>query len=566
MMVSPESALSSLRLSRPRIAPTLALVFAGTATLTTLVTGILVLRSSLNIANQNTALRLKDASQLLVARLDADAIATLRDPSQMRSPAFEQAHAALTSALTEIRGVRFIYTLRKAKEPVKDPFSRYVFVVDGTPYSSKDFADTGVVMTTTSSTDALHRVWRTGRFESDKSFVTDEWGTWMSGYIPLRRRDGSFETVLGIDVSAEQVILERNRILRNLAQAYILSLLLTLPLAALVGGQISEPLRYLQQRLQAIAQLDFSAVQQQRIASGWIQEIHQILSSLATVQTALADFTTYVPTALVRKLVLNSDSLNLRGEIRPLAIMFTDIRNFTGLSEGLDPHQMLLLLNQYFGVIHQEATATGGVLDKYIGDSALLFWGAPESLDHPARACVESALNCRDRLDALNLQWQREGRQISFQTVFGIDFGSVVVGNMGPKERVNYTIVGDRVNLAQRLEYSNRAFGTRILASVDLVQALGADAADYLIVKVADAQLRGFSQPVAVFEVLDRRAGASEDLLMFSDVLNAAHDALRQGLSSDALALLQTLPRSQAERPYVQQLISTCSDLDPGAS
>jgi class 3 adenylate cyclase len=565
-MVQPVSPVSRLQLRRPRIAPTLAVVFAGTATLTTLVTGILVLRSSLGIANQNTTLRLKDASQLMAARLDADAIASLRDPSQMKLQAFEQAHAALSSALADIRGVRFIYTLRKAKEPVKDPFSRYVFVVDGTPYSSKDFTDIGVVMPTTPSTDALHRVWRTGRFEADKEFVTDQWGTWMSGYIPLRRRDGSFETVLGIDISAEQVIQERNRILRNLAQAYILSLLLTLPLAAFVGGQISEPLRYLQQRLQAIAQLDFSTGQQQRIASAWIKEIHQIIRSLATVQAALADFTTYVPTALVRKLVLNSDSLNLSGEIRPLAIMFTDIRNFTGLSEGLDPQQMLLLLNQYFAVIHQEATATGGVLDKYIGDSALLFWGAPELMDHPAQACVESALRCRDRLDALNLEWAREGREISFNTVFGIDFGSVVVGNMGPKERVNYTIVGDRVNLAQRLEYSNREFGTRILASADLIQALGAAAADYLIVKVADAELRGFSQPIAVFEVLDRRVGATQDQLVFVDVLQAAHEALQHGRPADALKVLQTLPGDLAHRPYVQRLIRSCTGPDLASS
>ena len=137
----------------------------------------------------------------------------------MQSPAYRRAHAALTSGLKQIRGARFIYTLRKAPEPVKDPFSRYVFVVDGTPLSDKDFTAIGVVMPTTTSTDALHRVWRSGRFEADRTFVRDAWGTWMSGYIPLIRRDGTFETVLGIDVSAEQVIQERDRILRTLAQA-----------------------------------------------------------------------------------------------------------------------------------------------------------------------------------------------------------------------------------------------------------------------------------------------------------------------------------------------------------
>jgi hypothetical protein len=152
----------------------------------------------------------------VACRLDADLIATLQHPSQMKTPAFRQVHTVLTSALQDIRGIRFIYTLRKAKQPIKDPFSRYVFAVDGTPYSSGQFTDIGVVMPTSNSTDALHRIWKTGRLEVDRDFVSDQWGTWMSAYIPLRRRDGSFGAVLGIDISAEQVILDRDRILSYL--------------------------------------------------------------------------------------------------------------------------------------------------------------------------------------------------------------------------------------------------------------------------------------------------------------------------------------------------------------
>ncbi|MFM7312983.1 MAG: hypothetical protein ACKO0M_07425, partial [Cyanobium sp.] len=169
---------------RLRIAPTLALVFCGTVTFATVVTGVFVMRSSLTEANLKTAQRLQDATQLLAARLDADELATLRQPAHRRSPAYERAHAALTTALRQIEGVRFIYTLRRNSGPVKDAYSRYVFVVDGTPYSSKDFTDIGVVMPPSDSTDALHRVWRTGRFEADRSFVSDQWGTWMSGYLP----------------------------------------------------------------------------------------------------------------------------------------------------------------------------------------------------------------------------------------------------------------------------------------------------------------------------------------------------------------------------------------------
>jgi signal transduction histidine kinase len=251
----PLQVLSKLQSRRQLLGPTLALVLVSTASVTTLITGGVLLHSSQNLAREHTALRLQDAARLVASRLNADAIAGLRDPSQMKTPAYKQSHAALTGALQDIDGIRYIYTLRKASEPIKDPFSRYLFVVDGTPYDDKDFTATGVVMPTSTSTDALHRVWSTGRFEVDRNFVTDQWGTWISGYIPLIRKDGSFETVLGIDISAEKILKERNRILGNISQSYLFSLVFTLPMVAVAGVLITKPLRDAQKRLQTISRM-----------------------------------------------------------------------------------------------------------------------------------------------------------------------------------------------------------------------------------------------------------------------------------------------------------------------
>lgn len=545
---------------RLRIAPTLAVVFCGTVTFATVVTGVFVMRSSLTEANLKTAQRLQDATRLLAARLDADELAAVRHPAQMKSPSYERAHAALTQALAQIEGVRFIYTLRRNPGPVKDSYSRYVFVVDGTPYSSKDFTDVGVVMPTSDSTDALHRVWRTGRFEADRSFVSDQWGTWMSGYLPLQRRDGSFESVLGIDISADQVIEERQRMLHRLLQAYALSLLFALPLAALLGNRLGAPLRVLNQRLHALAQLDFGHDAQPIPSTRLIYEIQQISQSLITLQAALADFSRYVPTSLVRQLVLNRQALHLEGESRPLAILFTDIRGFTTLSEHMDPSFTLQLLNQYFGVIHRVAVQTQGVLDKYMGDSALVFWGAPDHLDQPARAAVDAALDCQMQLEQLNADWLSQGIDVRFDTCFGLDYGPVVVGNMGPHERVNYTIVGDHVNQAQRLERVNRRFGTEILASGEFVAALGDAVDDYLIVAVDQATMRGFSTAVEVYEILARRSQSTDQQQSFAQLFNAAREAHRQGRSDEALTMLHQLPQGTQERPYVQSLMQACVD------
>ncbi len=198
---------------RWRVAPTLALIFTVTVTTATAINGAMVISQSMDIARQNTTKRLQEITRSLAAKIDADGLATLQDSSQSADPIYLRTHALLKQTRFQVEGVGFVYTLRKVKGTPADEFSRYSFVVDGTPYGSEDYEPIGAVMTTSSSTDSLHRVWETGQFEADRSFVTDEWGTWLSGYYPLFRRDGSFEVVLGVDIISDHVIDERQRIL-----------------------------------------------------------------------------------------------------------------------------------------------------------------------------------------------------------------------------------------------------------------------------------------------------------------------------------------------------------------
>jgi class 3 adenylate cyclase len=551
---------------RWRIAPTLALIFTGTVTVATLINGIVVTTSSLGVAQQATAMRLREATRALAAELDADDLATLRDPSKQSDPIYLRSHAQLAQALDHIEGVRFIYTLRKVSGKPKDAFSRYAFVVDGTPYGSKDFEKIGAVMTTSPSTDALHRIWQTGRFEVDRSFVTDQWGTWLSGYYPLFRRDGSFEAVLGIDISAQSVVDERERILHTLSQGYLLSLLVLLPAAAIFGRRISGPLRRINDRLLAISRLELNpAKPPPPLKCQWVHEIHEISNSLTRVESALVDFNRYVPASLVRKLVVKESAIPLNGEVRDLAIMFTDIIGFTGLTEKLSPEAILHALNEYFTIIHESAEHTHGILDKYMGDAALLFWGAPDAIEQPARAAVEAALLCYQGIEALNERWNQQGSSLRFSTCFGLDYGSVVVGNIGSTTRVNYTIVGDRVNLCNRVETVNRRYGTHILATRCLITALGAAAEEYLIIKIDDARLRGISEPVELFEIRCRRSDASPADLRFEASFAAAFEAAAKGRIAAAITSIEALPEPYRSLRYVQMALHRLHDphMDP---
>ncbi|MFZ9365921.1 MAG: adenylate/guanylate cyclase domain-containing protein [Burkholderiaceae bacterium] len=549
-------------LTRVQIVPTLAVLFCGTVTFSSLITGFFVGQSTVAALHLQTSERLKDASRLLASQLDADQLATLRDPSQTRSAEYDRAHAVLVRALRHIEGVRFIYTLRKNSSPPKDDFSRYVFLVDGLPYAHKDFAPIGEILTTTDTTDAMHRVWKTGRFEVDREFVKDEWGVYLSGYLPLLKKDGSFESVLGIDISAEHLINERQNTLFRLLQAFVISLLVILPCAYLIGRKLGSPLRDINCQLNSLAKLDFDRSNREISSSRFIDEIYQISRSLVVLRSALADFSRYVPTSLVRQIVLEPDSINLEGESRELAILFTDIRGFTTLSENLDPAFILQLLNEYYGVINQVATQTRGVLDKYIGDSALLFWGAPEQLADPVRAALDAALLCKQNLIKLNTEWISKGIEVQFDTCFGLDYGPVVIGNMGPYERVNYTIVGDHVNQAQRIEHSNRRYGTSILASHSIISGSPGIKRDYLIQSVGGVHLPGLSGSVELFEIIALRASASEDEVRFVDFMSQAQSAYDAGDMPLALELLGQIPRCMSERAYVQSLIKACrSDL-----
>ena len=549
---------------RLRIAPTLAMICTGLVTGTALITGASVYIGALAVARNTTALRLRDASRLLAAQIQADDLVSLQSAEQLRSPTFARVHQVLARSLDGIRGVRYIYILRKIDPAVPGGRPRFVFVVDGLPLRHSDFQAIGKEMATSDSTDALFRVWKSGRFEVDKHFVTDKWGTWQSGYTPLTRRDGSFETVLGVDITADDVVSARQRVILTLMGGYALSLLLILPLAALLGRRISKPLRSINEGLLAISQLDFNSHPQGKVKAQWVKEIFEITESLGVVENALQNFNRYVPSKLVRKLVNRKDSIELNGETRELAIMFTDIVGFVSVTENLPATEVLSYLNEYFTEIHNVSEETQGVLDKYMGDSSILFWGAPDHVDSAACCCVEAALLCSQRLAALNESWREQGRSLRFRTAIGIDYGEVVVGNIGARERFNYTIVGDRVNVASRVETVNRLYGTTVLATRALVDALGQAAADYVIVKVSRTLLRGFREPMEVYEIRGHRQGADPAEVEFAAAFARAFDACEHNDRAAAEAALSGLPDAYRQLPYVRQLLDRCQSLGDG--
>ena len=213
-------------------------------------------------------------------------------------------------------------------------------------------------------------------------------------------------------------------------------------------------------------------------------------------------FSKYVAPEYVAQLAEDPSKLDLSGRRAELSILFSDIRGFTSISEKMQPHEVIEFLNEYLSEMAAIVKHSGGTLDKFIGDAVMAFWGEPvRHPDHAARA-ADCALAMRDATAALARRWVAEGKP-DIRIGIGINTAEVVVGNIGSLEhKLDYTVIGDGVNLASRLESQNKEFGTTIIISEFALAKLDDR---YDVRQLGDVKVKGKERPVAIYELLGRR-------------------------------------------------------------
>ena len=213
-------------------------------------------------------------------------------------------------------------------------------------------------------------------------------------------------------------------------------------------------------------------------------------------------FSKYVAPEYVAQLAEDPSKLDLSGRRAELTILFSDIRGFTSISEKMQPHEVIEFLNEYLSEMAAIVKDSGGTLDKFIGDAVMAFWGEPvRHPDHAVRA-ADCALAMRDATAALARRWVAEGKP-DIRIGIGINTAEVVVGNIGSLEhKLDYTVIGDGVNLASRLESQNKEFGTTIIISEFALAKLDDR---YDVRQLGDVKVKGKERPVAIYELLGRR-------------------------------------------------------------
>ncbi len=211
-------------------------------------------------------------------------------------------------------------------------------------------------------------------------------------------------------------------------------------------------------------------------------------------------FSNYVSKSIVEELLKHPEKLELGGEDKDITVLFSDIRGFTTLSEKLTPQALVSHLNEYLSAMTDIIFKYKGTLDKYVGDEIMAFWNAPvEQENHAVLACL-AALEMMKKLHDLNDGWSEEKK---LNIGIGLNTGIMTVGNMGSKSRMDYTLMGDPVNLGARLEGTNKIYGTNIIISEFTFEKVKDE---FICRELDNIRVKGKLKPVKIYEILDVNA------------------------------------------------------------
>jgi adenylate cyclase len=277
-------------------------------------------------------------------------------------------------------------------------------------------------------------------------------------------------------------------------------------------------------------------------------------------------FSTYVNPSVVEELITNPDKLKLGGERRELSVLFSDIEGFTTISEQLESQELVSLLNEYLSTMTEIVLRNDGTLDKFEGDAVVAFWGAPiPQEDHALRAC-RCAVQMQEALIEIRGVWQAQNKP-RINVRIGINTGEMVVGNMGGARRFDYTVIGDSVNLASRLEGANKQYHTGILVSERTYEFVKDQIRGRELDLIA---VKGRSAPLRIFELLRLNNSTGEQSMV--EFLSLYGDGLglyRERRWDDARAAfeqaLRCKPDDYPSRLYIERATHYAMNPPPAA-
>ena len=256
-------------------------------------------------------------------------------------------------------------------------------------------------------------------------------------------------------------------------------------------------------------------------------------------------FSQYVNPDLLKELMQSQENLTLGGTKKTLTVFFSDIAGFTSLSEKCEADKLVALLNEYLTEMTDIIFQKNGTVDKYIGDAIMAFWGAPVPLkEHALKACM-AAIENQKKLKELRKEWKKSNVS-ELHIRIGIHTGEMIVGNIGSKTRFNYTVIGDAVNLASRLEGVNKQYGTKMIISEETYKYVN----EILVVRQLDKIcVKGKALPIKIYELIGTKEEVSQESLEMYKLYENALDLYYNQSFEEAKTLLEKILSQYKDPP-----------------
>ncbi len=452
--------------------------------------------------------------------IDGDLHDTIVTQDQESGAAYESIKNALKRIKETAIDIRFAYTMRRNAD------GSLAFVVDAE--ESDEMSHVGDAYDT--PTKAMLDTFKDEVPFIESDFSTDEWGTWLSGFAPIKNKRGDFSGILGIDMSASKIIryeLSSFLILSGIAAVVCL---LVVVFGILISRRITMPLKLLEKDMVKITQF---RIEEDVTVKSVFKEIRSMKEAITNMKGSLRSFKKYVPADLVAELITMNKEARLGGERKKLSIFFSDIEGSTTIGEMLPPEELVKAMAGYFSGMTRTVMNNGGTVDKFIGDCVMAFWNAPtDNPDHAYSAC-KAAVECKAFERLFNEQSKGKGLP-QIRTRIGINTGEVIVGNIGYEARLNYTVLGDHVNLASRLEGINKYYHTWIVISGNTYEIVK----DRVVARILDnVVVKGKTEDIRIYELLALKGSAEDNQIDIAELSNKGFEFYRSRKWDEAIAM-----------------------------
>jgi adenylate cyclase len=328
-----------------------------------------------------------------------------------------------------------------------------------------------------------------GSGEAFHSQVTRDGKVYQAVLTPISFPGWSLVTVVPESEFLGPVQATIRKLLVGLAVLIVFAGLLS---AWLAQRLIASPLIKVMNEIRHVERFDLEKVERH---PSRLSEIENLSGAIGDMAQGLAAFRKYIPADLVKRLISDGTGARLGGAVRPMSVMFVDLAGFTGMSERLGD-RIIPLLSRYFDSVSTQVQSHGGTIDKFIGDAVMAFWGAPAQNPDHAVDCCRAALGCQRVMAEAGLV-DDNGKPVKIR--IGINSGDMLVGNIGSEVRLNYTVIGDAVNIASRLESTNKAYGSTIIIGPETRRLAG----DRIVVRELDRlAVYGRAGGLQIYELL----------------------------------------------------------------